>query len=551
MKHLRIHGLPLIIILIVGLFGSKAFFRSGFYTSHDGEHQLARLFIFEQGLRDGQIPVRYSRQLYGGIGYPLFVFTYRLPFYLGEAFHLVGLSFADSIKAVFVVTYVASGFAMYWFASRWGKWAGLVAALLYLFTPYRFVVMYVRAALGEHVAFLFAPLLFKSMDGKRMRIGYIFLGGFSLAGLFLSHAMIVQVLAIPIVIWCIGQFLRTMQKKQFLVHLLWIVLLGLSLSAYYVIPAAYYRRFTYRLNPSFFTDHFVTFRQLLYSPWGFTFSMQGTDQDGMSFQVGFAIWGIVAVALGMWLLQGMRLGKSAWEVFGVLGMFFLSLFLMTERSSFVWNAWKQVVNIDMPWRFLFVTALAGSALSALVISSVDSIYAKTGIATVLLGLALYGNRNHLRVNQYVEYPDERLITYEGTTNSDNEYRPVWDTLELSKKEVPEALISQGDGEISVIERSSRLLRVAVRSAESTRVDLRILYFPGWTVALDGQPHPFKYDGEGGIVRVDVPAGTHLLETTWRETKVMKVANAVSVVALGASGMIGMNAWRKRNQRSLS
>lgn len=551
MKQLRIHGLPLAIILIVGLFGSKAFFHSGFYTSHDGEHQLARLYVFDQGLRDGQIPVRYSRQLYGGVGYPLFVFTYRLPFYIGEAIRLVGLSFADSIKAVFVVTYLASGFAMYGFASRWGRLAGLVAAVLYLFTPYRFVVMYVRAALGEHVAFLFAPLLFKSIDGKKMTVGYIFLGGFSLAGLFLSHAMIAQILVIPVSVWCVVQFFSSVKQKRYLGHLFRIVVLGLSLSAYYVMPATFYRRFTYRLNPSFFSDHFVTIRQLLYSPWGFTFSMPGTDQDGMSFQVGFAIWGIVAVALGMWLLHRARLGKSTWEVFGILGMFVLSLFLMTERSSFVWSAGKQAVNIDMPWRFLFVTTFAGSALSALVVSAVDSAYAKIGITTMFLGLALYGNRNHLRVNQYVEYPDERLAFYSGTTNSDNEYRPVWDTLELSKKGGPEALISQGHGELRVIESSSGHLRVAVRSPDPSRVDLRILYFPGWTVALDGQSHPFKYDGEGGILRVDVPSGTHIVEASWRETGLMRIGDGLTLVALGASGMIGLTQWRQRSRQSSS
>ena len=493
MKHLRIHGLSIVIILIVGLFGSNALFHSGFYTSHDGEHQLARLFIFEQGLRDGQIPVRYNRQLYGGIGYPLFVFTYRLPFYMGEAFRLVGFSVADSIKSVFIVIYIGSGVAMYWFASKWGRLAGLVAAILYLFTPYRFVVMYVRAALGDHAAFLFAPLLFKSIDGKRMRIGHIFLGGFSLAGLFLSHAMIAQIFAIPVVIWCIFQFFPSLQRKQFLRHLFWIVVLGLSLSAYYVIPATYYRRLTYRLNPSFFSDHFVTIQQLLYSPWGFTFSMPGTDQDGMSFQVGFAIWGAIALAFGMWFVRRIRLRKKTWEVLGLLGMFVLSLFLMTERSSFVWNAWKQAVTVDMPWRFLFVTTFAGSTVSALAISTVDSMYAKIGIAAMLVGLALYGNRNHLRVNQYVGYPDERLTLYDGTTNSDNEYRPVWDTLELSKKAGPEALISQGEGELHIVESSSRILRVAVRSEGSTRIDMRILYFPGWSVELDGRSHSFKYD----------------------------------------------------------
>src|SRR3989339_1567277 len=99
----------ILIILIFGFLGSKALFHSGFYTSHDGEHQLVRQYTFEQGIKDRQIPVRFSRQLYNGFGYPLFFFTYRLPFYFGEIFRVAGLSFADSVKAVFFVTYITSG----------------------------------------------------------------------------------------------------------------------------------------------------------------------------------------------------------------------------------------------------------------------------------------------------------------------------------------------------------------------------------------------------------------------------------------------------------
>src|SRR3990167_5108558 len=95
----------IILIIIFGLFGAKAFFHHGFYTSHDGEHQLVRQYIFDRGLRDGQIPVRFSRQLYNGYGYPLFMFTYRLPFYAGEMLRLTGFSFVDAIKAVFFIAY--------------------------------------------------------------------------------------------------------------------------------------------------------------------------------------------------------------------------------------------------------------------------------------------------------------------------------------------------------------------------------------------------------------------------------------------------------------
>ena len=73
-------------------------------------------------------------------------------------------------------------------------------------------------------------------------------------------------------------------------------ILGIGLSAYYLIPAAAFRGLTQKLNPNYFTDHFVTLRQLIYSPWGYAFSMKGVENDGMSFQVGVTQWLAVGIA---------------------------------------------------------------------------------------------------------------------------------------------------------------------------------------------------------------------------------------------------------------
>jgi hypothetical protein len=291
--------ISLLLVFISGLVGVKALLHSGFYTSHDGEHQLVRQYVLDQGLGDGQIPVRFSRKLYNGYGYPLFVFTYRLPFYAGEVFRLAGFSFADSIKAVFLIGYILSGLTMFWFARRWGNFAGVGAAILYMWPPYRFSVMFVRAALGEHTA------------------------------------------------------------------------------AYYLAPAAAYRGLTQKLNPNYFADHFVTLKQLVYSPWGYTFSMMGTENDGMSFQIGIAQWLAVGIAIIVIIvlrlkrsLLGVRQGDSLIDTTSLLIIFLLSIFLMTEKSAFIWSWWKNYINIDMPWRFLLMTTFASSALAAIFLKGV-------------------------------------------------------------------------------------------------------------------------------------------------------------------------------------
>ena len=540
------HLWSILILLVISFIGIKALFRSGWYTSHDGEHQLVRQYVFEQGLKDRQIPVRFNRQLYNGFGYPLFYFTYRLPFYIGEVFRMAGLSFANSIKSVFFIGYIASGLAMFWFAKRWGNFAGVIAAILYMWAPYRFSVIFVRAALGEHVAAVFLPLLFSSVSGSiKKNVNYI-LGAVSLTGLFLSHAMMAQMTLLAFIPWMlmslraspsdgrsVAIFLRSISKIFFM------FVLGLGLSAYYLLPAAAYRGLTQKLNPNYFADHFVTIRQLIYSPWGYTFSMKGVENDGMSFQVGIAQWLAVLIVipalswnLYKYLYRSRVKPVMTLETLSLILIFFLSIFLMTEKSAFIWNWWKNYINIDMPWRFLLITTFSASALVGIVIKG-PALRSRAGpllISVILVILALYTNRNHLRVNEYFDYPDTRLETYTGTSNSDNEYRPKWDDGGIVNSILPEASISKGNGELKVVDSKSNLLELAVEAKEEIRLDVNILYFPGWKATLDGSEMAIDYQKDGTI-HVAVPEGTHTVRAYFTETPIRKIADIISIVSL--------------------
>ena len=192
-------------------------------------------------------------------------------------------------------------------------------------------------------------------------------------------------------------------------------------------------------------------------------------------------------------------GQALMNSIALLTIFFLSIFLMTEKSVFIWNWWKNYINIDMPWRFLLDDDFSASTLAGIVIKG-QGLPASPWpllIATILVILALYTNRNHLRVNEYFEYPDSRLETYTGTSNSDNEYRPKWDDGGIVNNILPEASISQGEGELKIIKSKSNLLELAVRADKDIRLDVNILYFPGWKIFIDGRENKFKYAGRRG------------------------------------------------------
>ena len=149
-----------LLLLLVSLLPLADFLRPGLPVTHDGPDHVVRLASFYQSLAEGNLVPRWAGNLNWGYGHPVVMFFYPLPNYLGSLFHFFGLSFIDSVKAVFVLSFVLSGIFMYWWVKEhWGERAGLAAAVVWLLAPYRLVDLYVRGAIGECLAFAWPPLI--------------------------------------------------------------------------------------------------------------------------------------------------------------------------------------------------------------------------------------------------------------------------------------------------------------------------------------------------------------------------------------------------------
>ena len=128
------------------------------------------------------------------------------------AFSLCRVFFVDATKLVFAVAYIASMVTMFvWAEAQWGRIAGLTAAIVYGFAPYRFVDLYVRGAIGEHTAFVFLPIilwgLLKLARCRNRRWGMVVAA--SIAGLLLSHnAMSLMFLPVVFLYGAYLNFLR-------------------------------------------------------------------------------------------------------------------------------------------------------------------------------------------------------------------------------------------------------------------------------------------------------------------------------------------------------
>ena len=231
----------------------------GYFSVHDALHP-AWVFEMYQAVKSGQLPPRWAPNLSFGYGYPLFHFVYPLPYYLGALFYSLGASLSFSVELVTVLAVVASFVFMYYWMKELGtKKAALLAAVVYVYTPYRAVDIYVRGALGETLAFAFLPMLgwgitrlIKLKEGKRIGLLITSLG---VAGLILSHNLTAY---LGLLIFSLLTGVLMLVYKRGWASLAWVgggVVLGLLLSAYFWLTALLDKRLM--VDDSFFNfiDH--------------------------------------------------------------------------------------------------------------------------------------------------------------------------------------------------------------------------------------------------------------------------------------------------------
>jgi hypothetical protein len=561
MKLKKIDWLIIFFLLLISIFAVKALFHSGFYTSHDGEHQVIRLNHYLIGLRDGQWPVRWAGPpAFNGFGYPLFIFTYRLPFFLGAIFSLIGFSLVDSVKAVFILSYCLSGIFMY-LAQRkiWRKnLAALIGAIFYLWAPWRFSIIFVRASLGEAVCFLFFPLIIWSvlaLQEKERKITLL-LGAFSLAGLLLSHAML-TFLFLPFLVGLMGFCLWQTQKRKSLVfNYLKLFLLSLSLSAYYWLPAMVETKVTLfgKIISDFYLQHFPTLKQLVYSPWGYGFSFPGSEQDAMSFQVGLAQW--LAIFLAIFVLVWLRLRKERQDFFQRLNGFFILLFmtavfLMMPASKPYWQFASQFFKIDFPFRYLALTTLFSSLIAGGLIAGIkkDKFLKWLFYPTIVgfLFLIFYGNRNHLRVNQYLSLPDSFYEENLSSSNSFDEYRPLWVSGNLPKRETALA-IGEGEAVIETQEIRSNRQEFQVAVQKESFMTLNTIYYPGWRLMIDGKEQGVGAISPAGLMQFSLPVGKHTLIFKFERTWDRMTGEIITLTALGLIIYQSARRWKRPKRR---
>lgn len=534
----------IIVLLMVSILPLLDLFRSGLPVTHDGPDHVARIANFYQSLTEGNIVPRWAANLNWGYGHPILMFLYPIPSYIASFFHFIGFSFVDSTKLVFAVSFIASIITMFlWISEAWGVPAGVVAGLLYGFAPYRFVDLYVRGAIGEHVAFIWPPIIFFGLLqlARQKRFGEVIIA-VATAGLILSHNAI-SLMVLPLIgLYAVYlYFFEAKKRLRFIVHSLWYLAVGFLLSAFFWMPAFFEGKYTLRdiVTKGDLHDRFVAPLQFIFSSWRYS------GGNELSKSIGIVQWlGVVASAFVFWRTKKK---EFRWFIGGTFAILVGSLFLMTSASEFIWQKILLLQKFQFPWRLLTVSVLAAAVIGGIVASFVPKrlqfiIVILFAVASVLTTFPMW------RASEYSVRP-ERFYTdiYESTTDT-GESSPIWSVRFMEKRPTAVIEVIDGDVTIAALNRSTTLHRYEIVASRRTRIVENTLYFPGWNVYVDGIDTEIQFQDPNyrGLMTFYVESGKHTVVVLFQDTKLRMFANQVSIAGFVLLiGSVIIPVWKRR------
>lgn len=527
-----------LILVLISLFTLLPFFRTDFFYTQDHIF-VARLHQMHKALVDGQFPVRWSPDL--RFGEPTFNFYAPLPYYIGGIFTILGMDIIGAVKLLFILSTVLSGLGMLIFLrTMFNNWSATAASILYVFAPYRAVDLYVRGALSESWAFIFFPLIFlTSLNlSKKQSLKNIILLSLSLAGLFLTHNVMMVIFLPFFMAWVLFLICKQKNLKLFY-HFSFAIFLGFTLSASYLLPAFFERQFIQSqyltLGHFNFRAHFVAVGQFFSTFWGYGSSLWG-DKDGLSFQIGLVNWVIIVLSGTLAFLNKARKETVFLFVF-LFASFLMSLFMQHNKSAFIWEAIPILAFIQFPWRFLGISIFLVSILGGLLVFlSKGRLY----IPISIIFISVILNFNYFKPNQYVSYDFfDKFLKEESMQKGvdlTKDYLPIWVKV-LTEEEIKTPLVDEGEVIIEGFERRSSSAYFNASVKTDSLITIPITYFPGWQIKVNDTRLEQNEPNEFGLINFNLSKGEYNVLAEFKDTFIRSIGNVISLISLFVIALI--------------
>lgn len=540
---------PIVIVVFVAIIAGRTLLTSGYFRMHD-DLQMMRQLEMEKCFLDLQIPCRWVPDMGYGFGFPLFNYYPPLPYLIGELFRLISFSFVDTVKIIFLLSFIFSGIAMYFFSKEFfGKVGGVLSSVFYVWAPYHSVDVYVRGAMNEAWAFVWFPLIlwtgYKLLKSEKKKVTTWIIGlSLSWAGLFLSHNLMVLIFTPVFAVWILFFLLKDRNWGK-IISLVKSGVLALCLTAFFTLPAILEQKYVQvdtLVNGYYeYIAHFASFGQIFISRfWGYGPSIWGLD-DGMPFQIGHIHWALSLIILVFVLVNIIRNRKKTKIVYFIVLFFVLvgwfAAFMIHSKSTFIWQLIPILKFVQFPWRFLTLVTFSFSFIAGSLTLFIPKRFVYWVAGVMSLGLIIF-NWNYFLPYDGKMGPLTDKEKFSGEAWNLQQTAGIFDYLPkgavTAPKEPRRALSEVMKGEVSTDDLKMGTNKASFSAdviSNGATLRIGIFKFPNWVAYIDGKKVEtyIAKDEIWGRMYIDVPKGEHKIILRLLNTPLRTISNIISLV----------------------
>lgn len=546
--------------------------------------EVGRSVEMAESIQVGVLYPRWASDFNYGYGSPLWNYLAPLPHYLTGLHHVLAQTHPDtSVKMVMALSLGLCGLGMFSFVRRrWGTYAGLLAAAVFLYSPQLALVKsYLASDLGSLLAmgmFLMTLWAFDrlSSSGRGSDMG---IAACMLAGLWLSQTPLNLVLTGVLVGWLVWRWKFRIPEKIYHARVWVSVGGGIGISAFYWLPAWIERtEVRWLATGSYPLDawRLISPKESLAPP---TLLDLSAVNPAPALSIGVAVWGLACAAIAAILVWAWRRtppdtrpvtrGEALQRRIVTLvrtfpaqpreALYFLIVGLLVFGliTPFARSFWDTLP--DWPVLYPRDLLLLIAACGAIMTGQIGYLLERSrrfwrAAAGMCMGLSVV-LVCALPTLALPSWPDTRM-TPDVTTALRNEMRGYavasqltgW-LLPRTVEEPPQpasALIASYESgvvdkvarnalpaavQVDTVRHNPQMERLVVKTANPVEMTLLAFYFPGWKVKIDGSPAAIRPQPQTGLISLEIPAGQHEVVIWFGSTPVRNIAWIISGTSL--------------------
>lgn len=576
-------ALPLIVLPLLALVAVFPLMAHGSSCGHDFDFHLQSWLDAASQIRHGTLDPSWTVSAAWNAGEPRFLFYPPLSWMLGGALALA-LPFSLVPIVFTAIALCGAAFTMFRLAREYASSsAALLASAIYIANPYMLFTAFERTAYGELLAAVWLPLLVRESLRARPKV----LGlAVPVALLWLSNAPaavigVYTVAGIALLRIPLALLSHTASRPR--VESPWTAVasllqrytaggaLGLALPAFYLVPAAYQRRYVQvamaiipnmRVEDNFLFGHTgdVAHDRVLHTASVLAVSLLAIT---------------AAMLVGVCMAERVRerprpSGTKTHRPSTALLLLALTAtiaFLLTPASLPIWHDLPELAFLQFPWRLLCMLATALGLGLALALQRLPgngrALTLSAAVALLLVGTMTAAEISAFRQPcELLDRPDTRaqlFLTQHGVAptdeytpaNADNDVLryddpPYWlasDASAFAPGTIPNpaATIVNYDTPPPV---QQTIAGIAPRHVQLNLSRPEILIFnlrdyPAWRVTRNGALVTQHLERDDGLLAVELPSGSSIIDICWHRTWDQVLGDILSACALLLLGIVFM------------